>query len=222
MDNKHSAYLCSRCIAYFIGLFALSFGITLSVRSQLGATSAAALAQNIALLSGASLGTVLFFVKLILVLLQLVLTKRHNHIQILMQVPVNFVSSILVDLSGALLSGWTVDTLGMKLFLMLASIPVIALGAVLTIIPNFAPTTPDGFVQTLSERFHWKLSNTKNAVDIIEVSLAAILYLAIRKNSLGCVHIGTILAALLIGRFIGIFMKLCESVFPFMKKAETT
>lgn len=217
--EKKNTYLFSRIVVYAIGLVLLSFGITLSVRSQLGATSAAALGQNIALLTNMSLGTTLFWVKSILVVIQLILTKRHNHLQILMQVPINFVSSALVDLSGLWVNSWTVEALWVKLVLMLASIPIIALGAVFTIVPNFAPTTPDGFVQTLSERFGWKLSNTKNAVDIIEVSAAAILYLALRGGSLGCVHVGTILAAIFIGRFIGLFVRLCRPYLPFMDPA---
>ena len=217
MKQKPS-HLCSRAIVYLIGIMILMFGTTLSVRSDLGTTCAASLGQNIALLTGVSLGNVLFFVNLSFVVIQLILTREHNYLQILLQIPVNLLSSRLVDVFMVWIGTWPGDLLwrwGMLLF----SIPCIAFGAVCTIAPNLPPTAPDGLAQTVSRRFQWKLSNTKNALDICQVIFASLLFL-ISKGSLGSVHVGTVLSALLIGRFVGLFMKYAVPRFPFAKKAK--
>ena len=213
------SHLFARILVYTTGLVLLMFGTALSIRSNLGTTCSASLGQNLSLLTGISLGTVLLFINLVFVAVQLILTKRRNYIQILLQIPINFLSSWLIDQCMLWANTWNMDSLLLRFLLLLVSFPFIALGAVGTIVPNFAPTTPDGIVQTISDRFGWKLANVKNIFDICQVAAASVLFLSLR-GSLGSVHVGTILSALLIGRFVGIFMKYLAPLLPFHSSPE--
>lgn len=212
-------HFLSRAVTYLAGILLLMFGTALSIRSDLGTTCSASLGQNLSLLTGISLGTVLLWINLFLVAVQLLLTRRHNYLQIFMQIPVNLLSSCLVDGFLVWIGGWSIDTLFSRWFLLLLSIPMVGLGAVCTIAPNFSPTTPDGLVQTISQRFHWKLSNIKNVFDLCQVTAAALLYYGFRKN-LGSVNVGTVLSALLIGRFVAVFMKALVPRLPFSSAGE--
>lgn len=189
--------------AYVLGLFIMTLGISISIKSDLGVSPVSSLPLVLGTVSGVEVGTMTAIVFCFYVLLQLpLLGKRFGIIQIL-EVPCAILFGKFVTLSGVLISGWVPGSYIERLAMCALSIFLIAFGLKLYLLANIVPQAGDGLVLVISEKFGWKMANVKNGFDITSISLAALISLACTGGIVG-LREGTVLAALGVGRVVAL------------------
>lgn len=189
---------------YFLGLFVMTIGIALSVKSNLGVSPVSSIPYTITCVWGLEMGKATILFHIVLVLIQiLLLRKKFQPIQLL-QVPVGVIFGYFTTFCNYMVSFLpTPENLGIRIFMLLASTVFIAFGIFLYLPTELIPLAGEGCMQAVSSVTGIEFSKVKIIFDCTMVGVSAITCLLI-LHSLGSVGIGTIIAAVLVGTLVGI------------------
>lgn len=201
-----------RYFVFVIGLYLLTLGVVLIVRSSLGTSPISSLAYVVSLNSIISLGTALFFLNVILILAQLWFVRgesgtRRDRVEILLQLPFSILFGGFVDLNM-----WLTSTLSPSSYLTAIALVIIgcaiqSIGVVLEVKPNVVAMSAEGFVKYATRRYHKEFGKFKICFDITLVALAVAASL-IWTSSITGVREGTVIAAISVGWLVSANMRL--------------
>lgn len=192
---------------YFIGLFVMTIGIALSVKSNLGVSPVSSIPYTITRVWGLEMGKATILFHVVLVLIQILLLRKHFKPAQLLQVPIGIVFGYFTTFCNYMVSFLpTPENLGIRMIMALASAAFIAFGIFLYLPPNLIPLAGEGCMQAVSTVTHVEFSRVKICFDCSMVLLSAITCLAV-LHTLGSVGIGTIIASVLVGTLVGIFTR---------------
>lgn len=188
---------------YFVGLFIMTIGIALSVKSNLGVSPVSSIPYTMTCVWGIEMGkaTIIFHAALVLIQI-LLLRKRFKPINLL-QVVVGIVFGYFTTFCNYLATFLpSTDNIAMRIVLMLVSTVFIAVGIFFYLPANLIPLAGEGVMQAISEVTHIEFSKVKIGFDCSMVVISVITCL-IFIHSLGSVGVGTVIAAFLVGFNLG-------------------
>ena len=197
-------HLKVRIPMYFIGLFVMTIGIALSVKSNLGVSPVSSIPYTMTCVWGIEMGKATILFHIILVLIQiLLLRKKFKPVQLL-QVVIGVVFGYFTTFCNYMVSFLpTPENLGIRIIMVLASTVFVAFGIFLYLPANLIPLAGEGCMQAVSSVTHIEFSKVKIGFDCTMVLVSAITCLTVLHN-LGSVGAGTIIAAILVGTLVGI------------------
>lgn len=188
---------------YFIGLFIMTIGIALSVKSNLGVSPVSSIPYTMTCVWGIEMGkaTIIFHAALVLIQI-LILRKRFKPINLL-QVVVGIVFGYFTTFCNYLATFLpSTDNIAMRIVLMLVSTVFIAVGIFFYLPANLIPLAGEGVMQAVSDVTKIEFSKVKIGFDCSMVIISVITCL-ICIHSLGSVGAGTVIAAFLVGFNLG-------------------
>lgn len=197
-------HLKVRIPMYFIGLFVMTIGIALSVKSNLGVSPVSSIPYTMTCVWGIEMGKATILFHIILVLIQiLLLRKKFKPVQLL-QVVIGVVFGYFTTFCNYMVSFLpTPKNLGIRIIMVLASTVFVAFGIFLYLPADLIPLAGEGCMQAVSSVTHIEFSKVKIGFDCTMVLVSAITCLTVLHN-LGSVGAGTIIAAILVGTLVGI------------------
>lgn len=196
-----------RLILYFIGLFIMTLGIAMSVKSDLGVSPVSSIPYTITCIWGLEMGKATILFHAALVVLQVLILRRFFEPKNLLQIAAGIVFGYFTTFCNYLFSFLpTPENIPMRLFLMLGSTVLIAVGIFFYLPANIMPLAGEGAMNAISDRSGIAFNKVKIAFDVtmVTVSLASCL---IALHTPGSVGIGTIAAAILVGTVLGMITK---------------
>lgn len=197
--------LFERYLVFSIGLYFLSMGIVLIVRSTLGTTPISSVNYVLSLNTPLTLGTCTFIINMLLILGQFWLIRdrmtRRDTIEILLQIPFSFLFSAFIDLNMLLTANVVPSSYVVSLLLLAAGCLTQALGVTLELKPRVAMMSAEAFVRYASQRYGKEFGRLKVWFDVSLVSLAIILSLIISSHIQG-VREGSVVAAVVTGYIV--------------------
>ncbi len=198
-------HLKTRIPMYFIGLFVMTIGIALSVKSNLGVSPVSSIPYTMTCVWGIEMGKATILFHIVLVLIQiLLLRKKFKPVQLL-QVLIGVVFGYFTTFCNYMVSFLpTPENLGIRIVMVLASTVFVALGIFLYLPANLIPLAGEGCMQAISSVTHIEFSKVKIGFDCTMVLISAVTCLSL-LHTLGSVGAGTIIAAVLVGTLVGIF-----------------
>ena len=188
---------------YFVGLFIMTVGIALSVKSNLGVSPVSSIPYTMTCVWGIEMGkaTIIFHAALVLIQI-LILRKRFRPINLL-QVVVGIVFGYFTTFCNYLATYLpSTDNMVMRIVLMLVSTVFIAVGIFFYLPADLIPLAGEGVMQAVSDVTKIEFSKVKIGFDCSMVVISVITCL-ICIHSLGSVGVGTVIAAFLVGYNIG-------------------
>ena len=188
---------------YFVGLFIMTVGIALSVKSNLGVSPVSSIPYTMTCVWGIEMGkaTIIFHAALVLIQI-LILRKRFRPINLL-QVVVGIVFGYFTTFCNYLATYLpSTDNMVMRIVLMLVSTVFIAVGIFFYLPADLIPLAGEGVMQAVSDVTKIEFSKVKIGFDCSMVVISVITCL-ICIHSLGGVGVGTVIAAFLVGYNIG-------------------
>ena len=188
---------------YFVGLFIMTIGIALSVKSNLGVSPVSSIPYTMTSVWGIEMGkaTIIFHAALVLIQI-LILRKRFKPINLL-QVVVGIVFGYFTTFCNYLATFLpSTDNIAMRIVLMLVSTVFIAVGIFFYLPANLIPLAGEGVMQAVSDVTKIEFSKVKMGFDCSMVIISVITCL-ICIHSLGSVGAGTVIAAFLVGFNLG-------------------
>ena len=189
---------------YFIGLFVMTIGIALSVKSNLGVSPVSSIPYTITCVWGIEMGKATILFHIVLVLIQILLLRKKFKLVQLSQVLVGIVFGYFTTFCNYMVSFLpTPDNLVIRVLMVLASTVFVAFGIFLYLPANLIPLAGEGCMQAVSSVTNIEFSKVKICFDCTMVVVSAVTCLTI-LHSLGSVGAGTIIAAILVGVLVGI------------------
>lgn len=188
---------------YFVGLFIMTIGIALSVKSNLGVSPVSSIPYTMTCVWGIEMGkaTIIFHAALVLIQM-LILRKRFKPINLL-QVVVGIVFGYFTTFCNYLATYLpSTDNMVMRIVLMLVSTVFIAVGIFFYLPADLIPLAGEGVMQAVSDVTKIEFSKVKIGFDCSMVIISVITCL-ICIHSLGSVGVGTVIAAFLVGFNLG-------------------
>lgn len=201
-----------RIILFVGGLFIMSLGVGLSIRSGLGVTPISSIPYSLTLASSVSIGVTTVIFNALLVFLQIPILKKKYNPKRLLQLINAFMFGYFTDLALWILSPMPELSLGLNLVLLVVSMFLIAIGILIYMPANIAPLPGEGVVEAVSLVSNKRFSKVKVCFDTSMVVLSLIICGLFTSNILGSVNIGTILAAVFVGVIIKHLNELFEKV----------
>lgn len=194
-----------RYFVFILGLFFLSAGVVLIVRSDLGTTPISSVNYVMSINTPFTLGGFTFVLNMLLILGQFWLIKgrstKKDVIEILLQIPFSLLFSLFIDFNMDLASGLIPANYLWSMLLLLGGCVVQSLGVVLEIKPRVAMMSAEAFVKYASQRSNREFGKVKVYFDIALVLIAVNLSLAFASRIDG-VREGSLIAACITGYIV--------------------
>ncbi|MCM1299758.1 MAG: DUF6198 family protein [Firmicutes bacterium] len=188
---------------YFIGLFIMTVGIALSVKSDLGVSPVSSIPYTLTVVWGVEMGlaTVLFHV--VLVIIQLLLLRKRFKPKNLLQIAVGIVFGLFTSLCNYLVSliPFT-DNLALRIVMLAVSIVIVAVGIFFYVPADIIPLAGEGTMLAVCEITGFKFSSVKIGFDVTVAAVSLVTCL-IAVHGMGSVGVGTIVSAILTGIVLG-------------------
>lgn len=206
MDKKNN--MRARLVWYFIGLFIMTLGISMSVKSNLGVSPVSSIPYTITCIWGLEMGKATILFHVMLVILQVLILRGAFKGRNLLQVLVGIIFGYFTTFSNYLFSFLpTPEHILIRFLMMLCSTVLIAAGIFFYLPADIMPLAGEGAMKAISEVSHAAFSNVKIVFDITMVTISLLACLIV-LHALGSVGIGTIIAAVLVGTILGRLNKL--------------
>ena len=144
-------HLKIRIPMYFIGLFIMTIGIALSVKSNLGVSPVSSIPYTITCVWGIEMGKATILFHIILVILQILLLRKNFKPVQLLQVPVGVVFGYFTTFCNYMVSFLpTPENLAIRIFMVLLSTVFVAFGIFLYLPADLIPLAGEGCMQAVS------------------------------------------------------------------------
>ncbi|NMA49345.1 MAG: hypothetical protein GX947_06190 [Tissierellia bacterium] len=188
-------------VLFILGLFLLSLGVVLVVKSDLGISVATSLPYIYSLyFTNLSFGQWNYIMHGISLILLFFVIKRLT-VKHLMSFLVAFLFGISIDLIGGVLAFYTASTLIERIILFIISSVVISIGLAFLIKSDFPILPFDTFIKEVTEVKQIKYKKFKTTFDLTCFFISLISSVLFFKRIYG-IHIGTLISALILGSMI--------------------
>ena len=206
-----------RYLIFIVGLLLNSFGVAFVTKAALGTSPIAAIPYSLSLIiPKLSLGNWTIIFSLFLIVIQIILLrKKAKKIELLLQVGISFVFGYFIDLSMLCLNAFSPQEYAVKLLSLFVGCVIIAFGAYLEVVADVAMLPGDAFVRAIAKVTRKVYGNIRVMSDVSMALIAGILCFICLHKLLG-VREGTIIAALITGNIIKIFVKILKSLSNFL------
>lgn len=189
----------NRWIIYILSINILALGIILNTRTDLGVAAFTSLFYAFSKVKNISLGIASIILYLILIIVQICLVRKLT-ITIFLEIPFSLIFGYIIDFYDSLIKIRCSNLLSAYLLLLIAII-FVSLGVYFSVSYNLIATPVESTVKTISQVYNLKFSLVKNVFDITMIIMMLLLCLVLQIPVYG-IGMGTVLSALLVGRFI--------------------
>jgi len=207
-------------ILFLFALFALAFGVSLSVKANLGVSPISCVPYIYSVVTPLSLGEVTIIFNSFFVLMQIaILRKKYQYLQLAQFLAV-IVLGYFIDYTLYLISDINPATYVWQVIAMLISCASIALGVFLIVKANIVFIPVDGLVLVISQTFKKEFGKVKICIDSSIVTIGVISSFVFLNTLVG-IREGTIVAALIVGLLIQFYGKTASALSKFIQRAKS-
>lgn len=194
--------MLKRIIVYVIGILILGFGVILNTKTNLGVAAINSAPYALSEMSQLTLGNWTTILYIVFVSVQLIIYRRID-IKVILQIPFSYVMGVLLDFYNFMIA-FVPDNLFESIIMVFIAIICTGIGVYFVVSMDFIPNPPDGLVNALAYLFKKDFGTIKWIFDCCMMSITVILTLVLEGYIIG-IGIGTVITALLLGRFIKLF-----------------
>lgn len=194
-------------ILFFLSVIIIGAAITLITNAGMGATAITSLPFVISEIWGISFGFMTALFNLLWVLLQIMIQRKNFPKIQLLQFIVSFLLGLSVDVSNLILGGINPQTYINQIIILVIGCLTMAFGIFLQLKANVVYNPAEGIVTVIAEHTRYQFSTIKTIFDSTLVILSILLGLFVTGKVTG-IREGTIISALIIGPFTGMYRKL--------------
>ena len=205
----------NRWIIYILSINILALGIILNTRTDLGVAAFTSLFYAFSKVNNISLGIASIILYLILIIVQICLVRKLT-ITIFLEIPFSLIFGYIIDFYDSLIKIRCSNLLSAYLLLLIAII-FVSLGVYFSVSCNLIATPVESTVKTISQVYNLKFSLVKNVFDITMIIMMLLLCLVLQIPVYG-IGMGTVLSALLVGRFISGYQYLFDEKIQIYQK----
>ena len=202
--------IAKKIFVYCLGMFSLALGVTFSIKSQLGISPVNSIPYTLSLITGIEQGHVIIAVFAIFIFMQAVLLRKNFKPVNALQIVFSTVFGYFVTFTNSIIVFPSPENYGIKLVLLFISMVFVAVGIILYLRAEILPMPAEGCMLAIKEVTGIEFYRIKSFFDTFMVATSAVLSLIYLGGFIG-VREGTIIAAVGIGKIIGIIQKVFKN-----------
>ena len=201
-----SSKLVERVLLFVVGLCIMAFGVSFSIKAELGISPISSVPYVTSVISGLSVGVTTIIINLLMIALQFVILRKRSTVSMLLQVPATLIFGTVIDIASAVIEplSW-LNYAGQWLFAII-SIILIGTGISFEMISNVTTTAGEGLVKVITMVAPIRFGTMKIIFDATLVAISVIASLIFIGTIVG-IREGTLAAALLVGTVVKIEKK---------------
>ena len=188
-------------IILLIGLFIMSFGVALSVKSDLGTTPISCIPNVLKYAVPLSLGMITIIFNFLLIIIQVLILKSEFQRKQWMQIVVTIIFGYFIDYALYILTPIEPTNYISQWILCIISCFIIALGVYFEVISNAIVLPGEGVSLAVRHVTHIDFGKLKTGFDTSNVIIGAILSLLLYGSFKG-IGLGTIFAGIVVGYIV--------------------
>lgn len=192
-----------------IGLFIMSFGVALSVKSDLGTTPISSIPNVLKYAIPLSLGMITIIFNFLLIVIQVIILKSDFDRKQWMQIVVTIIFGYFIDFALYILAPIEVTDYNSQWILCIISCFIIALGVYFEVTSKAIVLPGEGVSLALRHVTHIEFGKLKTAFDTSNVIIAALISILLYDSFRG-IGLGTIFAGIVVGYIVRFYRKLFE------------
>jgi len=202
-----------RYMLFLVGLFVASMGVALSAKAGLGTSPVSSAPYSVSLVNDRlSFGGWLNLLSLIQITVQvLILRRKCKPVEIIIQTILAFVYGFLTDFSCRLIAGLNPVSYTARFSMMILSCFVLAFGIWIQLKGGVAMLPGEAMNRAIGQATGIKYENVKIFFDILYIVIAALICIVFLGRLEG-VREGSIIAAVLVGLIIKMYIKLDSTI----------
>ena len=204
-------------ILLIAGLFIMSFGVALSVISDLGTTPISCIPNVLKYAVPLSLGMITIIFNFLLIVIQVLILRRDFDNKQWLQLVVTIIFGYFIDFALYVLSWLNPTTYLQQWILCIISCFVIGLGVYFEVVSNAVVLPGEGVSLAVVRVTGASFGKIKTIFDTSNVVIGGLLSLVLYGNFMG-IGLGTIFAGIVVGYIVRFYRYLFESFGIFQKK----
>lgn len=194
-----------RYMWFFIGVIINSFGVAFITKAALGTSPISSVPYVLDLHTPLSFGATTFIFNILLIAAQIVILKKDFQKIQFLQIIVNIVFSVFIDISMSLLSWLEPSGIVEELLSLAVGCAILGFGISVEVAPKVLMVPGEGLVSAIASKLtKVKFGTVKICFDVSLMLIAAVLSLII-SHGIDGLGIGTVISALVVGKFVNIF-----------------
>lgn len=203
-----------RYMLFLVGLFIASMGVAFSTKAGLGTSPVASIPYSVSLVSNfLTFGGWLNLLSVIQITVQVILLRRRcNAVEIIIQTILAFIYGYLTNLSCWLIKGIEIYSYPMQIVFMLSGCIILAFGIWVQLKGNVAMLPGEAMNRAISTVTGKRYENIKIFFDILYIAVSAVICLLFLGKLEG-VREGSIIAAVFVGNIIKFYNRVYEMFF---------
>lgn len=195
-----------RIIVYTFGLFILALGVAFSIQSKLGVSPVSSFPYALSIVTAKDVGLMTTIVFATYVFIQVLILRRNFPLKHLFQVLIASLFGYFVSLSMTIVGSLNPINYFARLSFLGISLVLIAVGILFYLTADLIPMPAEGLILSISKVTKIPFGRGKILFDVTSVVLAALLLIVFNGNIVG-LREGTLIAAVGVGKLIGVFSK---------------
>lgn len=208
MMNVNGRFL-GRVLIYVLGLLSLALGVAFSINSRLGISPVNSLPYVVSKITGQDMGTMVIAIFALFLLIQILILKKEFRWINMSQLIFSTMFGYFVNFAKTLVGDFSIPTYAGQLLMLLISISFVAIGVSLYVNVKLVNMPMEGMTMAVKDKFFPKrpFHDVKVIMDCTVVTTGIILSLIFLGGITG-IREGTVLCALLVGKFMKPIQKL--------------
>ncbi len=197
-----------RYIVLLIGLYFMALSVRLSVATGWGTSPISTLPNVFAYrFPEVSFGVIMFIWNMALLVAQIIVLRKDFKLVQLMQIPLSFVFSAMLDFNQYLLSFFNPDGIVVKIIMLAVGCILLGLSVFITVRADVIMNSGEGIVKAIAEKSHFEFGYVKVALDVSYVVIGTILSFVFFGTLQG-IGVGTVFLAVCTGFVVKFFTKI--------------
>lgn len=197
-----------RYVVLLFGLYLMALSVRLSVATELGTSPISTLPNVFAyIFPDVSFGVIMFVWNMILLIAQIIILRKDFKVIQLLQIPLSFVFSAMLDFNQYLLSFFTPEGIVVKIIMLVGGCILLGFSVFITVRANVIMNSGEGIVKAIADKTHFEFGYIKVALDVSYVIIGSVITL-VYFGQLKGVGVGTIFLAVCTGFVVKFFTKL--------------
>lgn len=198
--------IIKRFTLYVVGMFLISLSVSFSILANLGVSPGSSLSYAFSLTTGLSVGVTTIFLNLLYILIQMLVTKKFDWKDILMQMIIGLSFGTFIDANLLLVRTFlpTPDTVLLQVIYLATGLLLIGVGLFLNVSANYTLMPYDQMTRVISRELNMPFGKIKVRGDMVVLIIAGLICLFFLR-SFGSIGVGTVISAISIGKIMGWF-----------------
>lgn len=204
LENILNINFAKRILVFIVGVFIMAFGVTLSVKAQIGISPISCVPYIYSLRFPLTIGEFTIIFNTLFLLIQKVILRKDFKIIQLVQLPAIIVFGYCIDITMWILEGLNPTNYFVQLILCLLACVFLGFGIFLLIKTKLTYMPLEGLVLVIAQKFQKEFGKMKITMDVLMLTIGTLSSFIFLHELVG-IREGSLIAALSIGALIKYF-----------------